>query len=154
MTVGSKTFCLVLAIGLALAVVSCGPNREAYGFEEDIRWVDVSTWPYSQSAQEQLTVTAISHVHLKYSDALNHTKWLTKVELDFGDGLGWLDFSPQFLATQTLEANTLSQDVTHTYAQAGSYTIRIRATFWDGGVVTTFMGGGEAVTHVTVPPGS
>lgn len=137
---------------LVLCTLSCQVNPQYASFEEpDQRWVSVGAF-YGDSPQEQLTVTTVAKAHLKFYEALERTSWLTKVELDFGDDLGWLDFSPQFLTVHTLEANALSQEVKHNYSRPGTYTIKIRVTFWDGGIVMTDWDGSVAKITVTVPP--
>lgn len=58
-----------------------------------------------------------------------------KSELDFGDGAGWTDVTMQQQALGTAWGTSLAQSVQHTYAAAGTYTLRGRVTYWDGKVM-------------------
>ena len=90
-------------------------------------------------------------MHTNSTDIANHSDWLAKVELDFGESLGWQDYTQQFLESPLIEGNFLQVSIPHTYAQAGTYTIRIRATFWDGSVVPAGLDSSSSSATVTVP---
>jgi len=63
---------------------------------------------------------------------------VTKAELNFGDGAGWVDITAQQQALGPAFGNSLAQSVQHTYAAAGSYILQGRVTYWDGQVLATW----------------
>jgi hypothetical protein len=150
----SLSCCIIIVWFVALAC-SCQADNRVVGWGSDVRWVSALPW-YADPPQAALSVMTVSEVHAIDSDIANHADWLAKVELDFGEGLGWQDFTQQFLDAPTLSfrPSTLQLSLTHTYAQAGTYTIRIRATYWDGEVVTTSEMRSSAAITVTVPQSS
>jgi hypothetical protein len=145
-----KLNCTALAFGLVSLIVSCQADHRYLNIGNDYRWVSVLPW-YADPPQGPLSVMTISQVHTRYSEESNHADWLTKVELDFGEGLGWQDITQQFRASPYFRVRDPQLSLTHTYAQAGTYTIRIRATYWDGEVVTTSEMHSSAAITVTVP---
>lgn len=81
--------------------------------------------------------------------------WLRKLELDCGDGSGWLDVTDFYKGSIMLirDYYTLEQtSVKHTYPAAGTYMVNVRATYRDGEVV--YLGNRShphAPVAVTVP---
>lgn len=148
-----RIVCYAVMLGFISVVCSCQADNRVVSIGNDIRWVTVHA-EYSEPSQDPLSVKAISQVLATYSDTANHTDWLAKVELDFGEGLGWQDFTQQFLDSPLFVGNFLYVTIPHNYAQPGTYTIRIRATFWDGHVVPTGMDSSNSLATVTVPHGS
>ena len=144
---------LALTLGLALVVVSCQSHTELGNIDLDNRWVSVST-ALGLTAQDQLKAYAIPDIHPKQSDRVSHVEWLIKAELDFGDGSGWIDVTQLYIAFQSINsiADFRQFACKHEYTQPGAYTIKARATFWDGNVITTFSDGSQAISQITVPP--
>ena len=58
---------------------------------------------------------------------------VTRIEVDPGDGSGWVDFTDSYLANRDVAAAPYHGR--HSYQNAGEYLIRARATYWDGEVV-------------------
>ena len=65
--------------------------------------------------------------HVRYRDLA------TKVELDPGDGSGWLDITAGYLGTM----GTDEPDGSHVYSEPGEYTVQAHVTYWDGEVVVS-----------------
>ncbi|MCH7472556.1 hypothetical protein IIA79_06355 [bacterium] len=62
------------------------------------------------------------------------------IEIDFGDGSGWINVTEQMKEYNSARWFYEGQDpqdlyIRHTYTEPGEYVIRARATFWDGEVV-------------------
>jgi hypothetical protein len=81
------------------------------------------------------------------------TAWLRKLELDFGDGGGWLDVTDFYRDSIMViqDYHTLEQtSIKHTYPAAGTYMVNARATYRDGELV--YLGGHpDTPVAVTVP---
>lgn len=78
-------------------------------------------------------------------DAGHAFSLLTKLELDFGDGGGWIDESAWY-------ATDHSTPITHVYPAPGTYEFNVRAIYWDGEVVYYgFAGQAAHPLAITVP---
>jgi hypothetical protein len=141
----------VFVVILVLLSNSCQSDSQYQSVESNSRGVDVSIL-YEQNIHQQLTVTAVPYIHPRFTDSVLNENWLTKLELDYGDDSGWQDLTQAYLAGHALNAVTEQNSFKHTYTQSGTYTIHIRATFWDGDVVADRLNGTEATTYATVPP--
>lgn len=139
-----------LALGLAFILASC-PYNPQYGIMgTPNRFVNIQA-EYGKTPVEQYLVTAYPDVQPNDLERYEHNEWLVKVELNYGDGSGWQDFTKAY---KEINIQFTSHDISvfnHTYAQAGTYTILIRATFWNGEVVNTEADGTVASAIVTVP---
>jgi hypothetical protein len=66
---------------------------------------------------------------------------VTKVEIDWGDGAGFFDYTPDIDLWVTGAGTGDPQYLTHhVYGGSGEFTITARATYWDGVVVTEVAG--------------
>jgi hypothetical protein len=116
---------------VAISLNSCGRVNE--GIDPVDLTVHRSVWVAVHWGNPQVEPLAISAVPQITSETAkgdgSHTgALLTKLELDFGDGDGWMD------ATAWYNANDGSR-IKHNYPAAGTYECNARATYWDGEVV-------------------
>jgi len=86
----------------------------------------------------------------------NQVDMSSKFEFNFGDGTGWIDLTQEYNqkvhGAHTSPPPVLDQ-LKHTYAIPGDYTVICRVTFSDGGVVLSSVTDPDATFHV-LPPAS
>ena len=58
-------------------------------------------------------------------------EFISKLELDPGDGSGWMDVLSEFVN------DPFANQIPHTYTEPGTYEYCARATYWDGEIITT-----------------
>ena len=62
---------------------------------------------------------------------------ITNLEIDFGDGSGWISFADEWREWDHDPPGGMYTDnmAQHTYAKPGRYYVTARATYWDGSVL-------------------
>lgn len=63
-----------------------------------------------------------------------------KLEINMGDGSGWIDFTDEYraylaLGSQPDGVDAADYHLQHTYQAAGEYTVQARAQYWDGQLI-------------------
>jgi hypothetical protein len=124
-----------IAIILASLLNGCGNGSVMSGPDiPTMRYIDATPW-HDRSNAASLTISAYISVQQSRSKD-QRANWLTKVELDFGDGAGWIDATQYYLDFLALDSPwTFETGFKHTYTVPGDYVTQARATFWDGEVV-------------------
>lgn len=138
-----KILFLIFVLFLLFAVNSCGkrnPNTQPGNIEPTL-WDDqprgcslLLVLENNNLAVEVVRGTTIhSDIRINFGSYNPDYRYdENKVEVDFGDGEGWIDVSEEVLEyLQTVEFDLLPS---HVYETEGVYQARARVTFWDGEV--------------------
>jgi hypothetical protein len=130
-----KIYWIGIVIILASLLNGCGNGSAELG-PNVLFSRHISISPYKDPAgAASLTVSAYITVQQSRSKD-QRENWLTKVELDFGDGAGWIDATQYYQEFLALDSPwTFETGFKHTYTVPGDYVTQARATFWDGEVV-------------------
>lgn len=95
-----------------------------------------------------LTIAAGMSYGAGWNDVGRASDFMSRIEVDFGDGTGWTDLTSEMLTLFAEEGKSEKsippEAVSHTYTTPGEYEMRARITYKDGEVVYSDAPGRQA----------
>lgn len=137
----------IIATGFAVALVLSNLFSACSSFSPDpnVHFRSVFVLAASSAGTGTLSGSAPFTVGIMPEYSPNHSDLnrpasgvVTKVEADYGEGEGFVDItdaSRDLWALSGQGSVPFDQLIQHTYFTPGSYTIRVRMTFWDGAML-------------------
>jgi len=138
-----------LVVGLALSSCSGGDHWIPIGpLGRPQRSVSIQGYPvtgfWSRNGyltdRAPLTIAVTAGAGAGWEDEDAQRYWpeaITNLEIDFGDGSGWISYAGKWQAWYWDSRNVIEKDkmAQHTYTKPGTYYVTARATYWDGTVL-------------------
>ncbi|MCB1217971.1 hypothetical protein KDL44_11300 [bacterium] len=142
--------CTTIILFITLALTSCGGSDPSTANPVVERYAYFEAWEID-SAQlgDGVAVSTTSLAPLQIGVVIGYSyappkpsgnqEWISKFEVDFGDGAGWQDVTSEarnwdYGGNGDRDPNRLTR---HTYSLPGSYTVKGRLTYWDGDIHLT-----------------